>query len=212
MISVPWPPMLAPPLLAPPEPLPARSAELPDPLDPDAPERDCSLPVDSRDWAIDHSFFENWERPGGRPPERSSSLLRRASATRGRNGLLGTIRISCAYQSRRVLSCSPRASARGDCILGGVRTPLARPVHDESQSGREPLGDCRRCSFTRSPGFPLPSPGPRPQRDPGCHPGRGLTLSVRPASKRRLAPPELSPRCLVHRSSRGLTRPATVHA
>src|SRR5215210_982004 len=28
--------------------------------------------------------------------------------------------------------------------------------------------------------FPLPSPGPRPQRDPGCHPGRGLILS-RPA-------------------------------
>src|SRR5215211_1886147 len=26
--------------------------------------------------------------------------------------------------------------------------------------------------------FPLPSPGPRLQRDPGCHPGRGLTLSA----------------------------------
>jgi hypothetical protein len=46
MISVPWPPMLAPPLLALAEPLPARSPALPDPLDPDAPERDCSLPVD----------------------------------------------------------------------------------------------------------------------------------------------------------------------
>src|SRR5215211_708748 len=111
MISVPWPLMLAPP-----EPLSVRSVEAPDP---DAPERDCSLPVDSRDWAIDHSFFENWERPGSRSPERSSSLPQHGRATRRRNGLLGTIRISCAYQSRRVLSCSPRASARGDCIPDG---------------------------------------------------------------------------------------------
>jgi hypothetical protein len=40
--------------------------------------------------------------------------------------------------------------------------------------------------------FPLPSPGPRPQRDPGCHPGRGLTLSPR-------------------RRRRGRTEAATVH-
>ncbi len=90
MISVPWPPVPAPPL-APPAlsaPLHVRSPELPDPLDPDAPERDCSLLVDSRDWAIDHSFFQNRERPGGRPPERSSSLVQHRRASRRRNGLL----------------------------------------------------------------------------------------------------------------------------
>src|SRR3954470_96989 len=107
MISVPWLLRLAPPLApAPSEPPRVRSPVFPDPLDPDAPERDCSLPVDSRDWAIDHSFFENWDRPGGRPPYRSSSLLWHGHASRRYNGLLGTIRISCAHQSRRVLSCS----------------------------------------------------------------------------------------------------------
>ncbi len=179
MISVPWPLRLAPPLagaLA--EPPRARSPELPDPLDPDAPERDCSLLVDSRDWAIDHSFFQNWERPGGRPPERSSSLVRHGRASRRRNGLLGTISHKpCLSIASECFLAHQERSARGNCILGSVRTPLARPVHNESQSRREPLRACRRCSFTRSPGFPLPSPGPRPQRDPGCHPGRGLTLS-----------------------------------
>src|SRR5215213_4619657 len=117
MISVPWPLRLAPaPPPALPEPLPARSAEPPDPLNPDAPERDCSLLVDSRDWAIDHSFFENWERPGGRPPELSSPLLWHGRATRRRNGLQGTIRISCAYQSRRVFSCSRGVPACRGCI------------------------------------------------------------------------------------------------
>src|SRR5918994_2754933 len=97
MSSVPCPLIPVPPL-APLPPLPW-SPEFPEVLDPDAPERDCSLPVDSRDWAIDHSFFENWERPGGRPPERSSSLLRHSCDSRRRNSLLATIRISCAYQS-----------------------------------------------------------------------------------------------------------------
>src|SRR5919112_5215550 len=86
------PPPLAPePLPAPSEPPRERSPEFADPLDPDAPERDCSLLVDSRDWAIDHSFIENWERPGGRPPERSSSLVQHGCATRRRNGLLRPI-------------------------------------------------------------------------------------------------------------------------
>src|SRR5918997_1800257 len=75
----------------PPEPAPVCSPEFPDPLDPDAPERDCSLPVDSRDWAIDHSFFENWERPCGRPSERSSSLVQHGCASPRRNGLLRPI-------------------------------------------------------------------------------------------------------------------------
>src|SRR5688500_259399 len=70
MISVPCSamlPPLMPPLPAPSEPPRPRSPELPDALDPDAPERDFSLLVDSRDWAIDHSFvhLQNWERPGG---------------------------------------------------------------------------------------------------------------------------------------------------
>src|SRR5688572_20814529 len=92
MSSVPWPlepeppPAPAPPL-APSAPLRARSLEFPAPLDPDAPDRDCSLLVDSRDWAIDDSFFQNWERPRGRPPERSSSLVQHGRASRGRNGL-----------------------------------------------------------------------------------------------------------------------------
>jgi hypothetical protein len=48
-----------PPPLVPWEPLP----ELPDMLEPEPPERDCSPLVDSRDWAIDHSFFQNWNDP-----------------------------------------------------------------------------------------------------------------------------------------------------
>src|SRR5687767_13363250 len=99
MISVPWlpapaPPLVpAPPLLAPSEPDRARLPELPDALDPDAPERDCSLLFDSRDWAIDHSFvhLQHWERPLGRPPERSSSLVQHCRAGCRRNGLLGSI-------------------------------------------------------------------------------------------------------------------------
>src|ERR687897_1542954 len=101
MSSVPWPLTLAPPLapaplLVPSEPPRARSPEFPDALDPDALEPDCSLLVDSRDWAIDHSFVQHWERPRGRPPERSSSFVRHGCASRGRNGLLRTIRISRA--------------------------------------------------------------------------------------------------------------------
>src|SRR5215208_3132119 len=105
MISVPWPLKLVPPLMPPLLLVPsdrfcAPPPELPDALEPDPPDRDCSLLVDSRDWAIDHSFFQNWERPAGRPPERSSSLVQHAGASSGRNGLLGTIRISRAHRLR----------------------------------------------------------------------------------------------------------------
>ena len=183
MISVPWPlrPAPAPPAL--PEPLPARSAEPPDPLNPDAPERDCSLLVDSRDWAIDHSFYQNWERPGGRPPERSSSLPQQILPAKDATACYDLFRTSRAHQSRGVISCSPGASARGDCIPAECTYSDGTRCAWQSASWREPLRTCRRCSYTRSPGFPLPSPGPRPQRDPGCHPGRGLTLSP-PASGR----------------------------
>src|SRR5918997_862824 len=159
--------MLAPPL--PPEPLPAPSEpprawspEVPDPLDPEAPERDCSLFVDSRDWAIDHSFCENWERPGGRPPERSSSLLRHRFASRRRNGLLGTIRISCAYQSRRVLSCSPRAPARGDCISQGVYVPCGTTcaLRVTEQAG----------TITSWPSSPIETPAAIPAGVSSCQP------------------------------------------
>src|SRR4051795_10306769 len=170
MISVPWPLRLAPPLvpaplLALPEPPLERSPELPDPLEPDAPERDCSLLVDSRDWAIDHSFFQNWERPGGRPTVRSSSLVQHGGASRRRNDLLRPISHKpCPSIMRSDFLFTRSAPIAAPASLNGVRTRVARPVHDESASRREPLRACRRCSIARSPGFPLPSPGPPPPR------------------------------------------------
>ncbi len=95
MISVPWSLMLA------------------LPLEPDAPERDCSLLVDSRDWAIDHSFFHHRERPRGRPPERSSSLVQRGRAGRGRNGLCGNSSHKlCRSIGRRVFVLTGSAGTR----------------------------------------------------------------------------------------------------
>src|SRR5215210_1267690 len=202
MISVPWPPMLAPPLapellLAPAEPPCARSPEFPDPLDPDAPARDCSLPFDPCDWAIDHSFFENWERPGGRPTERSSSLLQHGHASRRRNGLLGTIRISCAHQSRRVLSCSPRAHACGNCISERVYVLTWHDLCVTSHTAGGNQNALAVVALLRGVQvFPFPPLALVPNRDPGCHPGRGLTLS---------------PRRPVDRRGHDRTAPATVH-
>jgi hypothetical protein len=125
------PPLAAEPLPAPAEPPRERSPEFPDPLDPDAPERDCSLPVDSRDWAIDHSFFENWERPGGRPPERSSSLVQHGCASRRRNGLLRPISHKpCLSIARSDFLLTTSACTRRLHPGGGVRTPMARPMRN----------------------------------------------------------------------------------
>jgi hypothetical protein len=194
MISVPWPlrpaPPLAPaPLLALSEPPRARSPELPDPLEPDPPERDCSLFVDSRDWAIDHSFFENWERPGGRPPERSSPLLRHGRASRKRNGLLRPISHKLCPSIARsdflfTKSVCPWSFRHGDVY---VRTWHAMCIAVTEQAG----------TITRLPSLlfyeesrfsPFPPLALVPNRDPGCHPGRGLTLFPHRSIQRRPRP------------------------
>jgi hypothetical protein len=204
--------MPAPPLLAPSELPRARSPELPDPLDPDAPERDCSLLVDSRDWAIDHSFFQNRERPDGRPPERSSSLVQHGRASRRRKGLL------------RPISHKPCPSiARSDFLFTrSVCTRRSHPVgvyvpswHAMCMTSHRAGGNHYALAVVAHirgvQVFPFPPLALVPNRDPGCHPGRGLTLSTLLAARCRLVLPEISPLRLVFRRGRDRTAPATVH-
>jgi hypothetical protein len=194
MISVPWPlrpaPPLAPaPLLALSEPPRARSPELPDPLEPDPPERDCSLFVDSRDWAIDHSFFENWERPGGRPPERSSSLLRHGRASRKRNGLLRPISHKLCPSIARSDFLFTKSVCPGVIpSRGRVRTNLARDVHSCHRAGGNHYALAVVAPLRGVQVFPFPPLALVPNRDPGCHPGRGLTLFPHRSIQRRPRP------------------------
>ncbi len=99
-----------------------------------------------------------------------------ASATSAR--LLLRIRVT---PQPRIWSGFPRAT-RAPRSVANLRVPcatLACSLRHSVLKQREPFPSSRRCSYIRGvPGFPLPSPGPRPQRGPGCHPGRGPALCL----------------------------------
>jgi hypothetical protein len=63
---------------------------------------------------------------------------------------------------------------RSVCTLslhsGSVRTMVARPMRTDFRRGREPFRSCRRCSITRSPGFPFPPLALVPNETPAAIP------------------------------------------